>query len=128
MSVFSFNRNSKNFTKRKAWTFKVGVETVEWKPEEPFLFASSAAGEAMIAEINTELATIAQGCRSFDATPTGPELLADLSNPHTVAYLVNLLYEHGWVDEDNEEDMVKYSATAPKLATIFGPQDEGIIY
>ena len=82
----------------------------------------------MIAEIDSELATVTQGRQSFDATPTGPELLADLSNPHTVAYLVNLLYEHGWVDEDNDEDMVKYSASAPKLATIFGPQDEGIIY
>ena len=128
MSVFSFNRNSINFKERKPWSFEVSDQTVQWRPEHPYLFSSSAAGEQIIAEINVELASISRGSDSFSATPTGPELLADLSNPHTVVYLVNLLFEQGWVDDEDGEDIVKYSVTAPKLDTIFGPQDQNIIY
>lgn len=128
MSGFSFNKNSKGFENRKPWSFKVDGVTVEWQPRAPFLFPQDAAGVKIIEEIQAELLDVARGWETFNATPTGPMLLSDLSNPHTVVYLVNGLYEQGWVDEAIDEDMVKYSRTAPKLETIFGPQDEGIIY
>lgn len=133
MNPFSFNKDSKNFTERKPWTFEVDDALVEWKPQFPYLFPRDDEGNALIEKIEMELLSLSRGREGFSATPTGPYLLADLSNPHTVVYLVNALFEEGWIDEDGydidtDETTVKYSRTAPKLETIFGPQDDGILY
>lgn len=141
---FAINSKSKNFHQQKAWTFEVESEKVEWRPEEPYLFALTPKASELIEEITEALSEQTRfelDPSGFKATPTGPYLLADLSNRHTVLFLVNLLFDYDVFFEEEELDendsrdgldyetpRVKYSRSAPKLETIFGPQDEGIIY
>ena len=141
---FAINSNSKNFHLQKPWTFEVDSEKVEWRPEAPYLFALTPNSGELIEEINralSEQTRFEMDPHGFKATPTGPYLLADLSNRHSVLFLVNLLFDYDVFFEEEELDeddsregldyetpRVKYSLSAPKLETIFGPQDEGIIY
>jgi hypothetical protein len=124
MSIFSFNSNSKNFEKRKPWWFEVDGNRVTWEPREPYLFSESDQGQLIIDQILNYLGTIHE--EWIRATPTGPDLIADISNPHTTLFIVNELFEGViFFDEDDEDDganspRVKYSKTAPKLSAIFG--------
>jgi hypothetical protein len=124
MSIFSFNSNSKNFENRKPWWFEVDGNRVTWEPREPYLFSESDQGQLIIDQILNYLGTSHE--EWIRATPTGPDLIADISNPHTTLFIVNELFEGViFFDEDDEDDganspRVKYSKTAPKLSAIFG--------
>jgi hypothetical protein len=128
MSIFSFNSNSKNFQERKPWWFEIDGTRVYWEPRAPYLFSESDQGQQIIEEIMHDLDN-----RPGDwirATPTGPDLISDISNPHTTLFIVNELYEGViFFDEEDGDDgsngpQVKYSKTAPKLIAIFGASED----
>jgi hypothetical protein len=124
MSIFSFNSNSKNFEKRKPWWFEIDGTRVSWEPRMPYLFSESDQGQLIVEQIMNHLERWTG--EWIQATPTGPSLIADISNPHTTLFIVNELFEGViFFDEDDEDDganspRVKYSKTAPKLSAIFG--------
>lgn len=128
MSIFSFNANSKNFENRKPWWFEIDGNRVHWEPRAPYLFSESDEGQKIVEQIMHDLEK-----RPSDwirATPTGPDLISDISNPHTTLFIVNELYESAiFFDEEDEDDgsngsRVKYSKTAPKLSAIFGASED----
>jgi hypothetical protein len=128
MSIFSFNSNSKNFENRKPWWFEIDGTRVMWEPRAPYLFSESAEGQKIIEQIMNDLEN-----RYGDwirATPTGPDLISDISNPHTTLFLVNELYEDViFFNEDDESaesngPRIKYSRTAPRLSAIFGASED----
>ena len=128
MSIFSFNSNSKNFTDRKPWWFEIDGTRVNWEPRAPYLFSDSAQGEQIIDQIMTDLE--ARPGDWIRATPTGPDLISDISNPHTTLFLVNELFEDVVFFDEEDGDVqadsqrVKYSKTAPKLIAIFGASED----
>lgn len=128
MSIFSFNSNSQNFEERKPWWFEIDGARVHWEPRAPYLFSESDQGHKIVEEIMHDLEN--RPSDWIQATPTGPDLISDISNPHTTLFIVNELYEGVIFFDDEDEDdgsdgsRVKYSKTAPKLITIFGPSED----
>jgi hypothetical protein len=136
-NVYLLNYKSEGFSKLKSWTITVDGEVIEWRPEAPYLFAlTPGAAEPIneMLEIFKSLGGSQYELSTFMATPTGPEMTLHLSNLHTVLYLANYVFDiAGSFDPDDFEDdeeprLATLSKSAPKLETIFGPQDDGILY
>ena len=136
-NIYALNSKSVGFERLKSWTITVEDETVEWRPEAPFLFALTPKASELIDELYEAYENLRSDSYNqdyFDATPTGPSMILDLSNRHTVLYLVHSCFDIAGsfdpeeLDEDFEPRIAKLSRTAPKLVAIFGPQGDEYIY